>query len=212
MPRGLMLLLVRHFLEIGDLEAAVITATSFEQLLRTASELVDVSLQDVTWPGSVSAWTGSDKGSVKLSNTKTRSLDSFMLRMDDTDVLSTTLLLHWFDLRVGQGATPDSRLFTYRPNQYRAAFHRGLIALGLPETHPYYPHSMRAGGAVWLEEIGMSIDGIRRRGRWDRIQTTELYLCRGRAMLGISTSLPPSLEPAARHLMKYPLSLLSFIL
>ena len=63
----------------------------------------------------------------------------------------------------------------------RAALARALAALGLGNVGFVF-HSLRAGGAFYLLNMGAPLDEVLRRGRWRRPESARPYLQRLRAL------------------------------
>ena len=70
-----------------------------------------------------------------------------------------------------------------REGGYRSLFKRAVAALGLSAT--YVPHSLRHGGATTLYMSGVSVENIKVRGRWKRLDTCERYIQSGEAAMGV---------------------------
>ena len=88
------------------------------------------------------------------------------------------LLRRWVQQRAPQGR--KARLFPCA-RHLRAALARALVALGLGNAGFVF-HSFRAGGALYLLNMGAPLDEVLRRGRWRRPESARPYLQRLRAL------------------------------
>ena len=199
-PKGLMLLLVDHFLNQGQVELAMITAVSFECMLRTSSELLTLLVEDVDLPGSAGDWTGSELGAIRLRQAKSGRNQSVTLNLS----VGTFLLAVVVRERQVCG---DARLCTVSPKEWRLAFAHALSSLGVP-AGIFRPYALRHGGATDAFLSGEGITEVAFRGRWKFVSTVEKYVRAGQAML-VTFQLPESLRKRSRQLIQRPSLLLN---
>jgi len=195
-PRGLMLLMVRHLLHNNDLEAATAIALSFECYLRTQKELLPAKVSDVALPRDphTAHWMGTENGILRI-NGKTGSNQSVLLH---PAAVSSALLRRLIQVRQHQGFP---QLF-YMGDQYRTVFYDTLVALGV-SPDAFQPYALKHGGATHDFMLGWSIPDIQVRGRWQRTKNVSHYIQVGQAMLA-TFQMPPAFQQLAAQLVADP--------
>jgi len=135
--------------------------------------------------------------SLRLVKTKTGTNQWVDVQSGDVVMLLRTLL---HDIHAHQ------LVFDFSANQYRHIFHLVCSSLGLGSVG-YVPHSLRHGGATRDFMLGMPVEDVLLRGRWQSTKTARIYIQTGRALL-LSVSVSDHLyEIANRLTSNLPLSI-----
>lgn len=193
LPHAIALLMARYFMVHGRLDFATYTLIGFDCYLRTASEFLKISLQDVTLPGEAFTATGMQRGCLRFRVAKTGIEQSVLLR----DVVGTELLIRLKRQRKRSG---HKWLFDFTATTYNTAFHCFLDLVGL--THlGFRVYSLRHGGATHDYCQDTPITDVQSRGRWRRLQTVERYVNVGRT-LAYSIRFPPRITKMLHCLIK----------
>jgi integrase len=184
-PVELVVLLVKHFVDAGKTDMALVTWLCFHGYLRI-NEALNVRAQDITFPKDNSP------GGIRLPQSKTGINQSVMLTIPELWVL-----LRWHVSRA-----PAGRQFLF-PNLSGPQVARELDAAVLtwgPLPHRFLPHTLRHGGATndFLNNVPM--DKIIHRGRWASPASATRYIQQGRAML-IGEQLPAAIRERAAPLI-----------
>ena len=172
LPYPLLFLVAAELLACGQIGEALALLLAFAGLLRI-SEVAGLRVQDVVFPEDA-RFRGVSFVVLALEHTKTGDDLSAEVRA----AWLWPLLRRWVQQRAPQGR--NARLFPGAPH-LRAALARALVALGLGNVGFVF-HSLRAGGALYLLNMGAPLDEVLRRGRWRRPESARPYLQRLRAL------------------------------
>ena len=195
----LVLLLALDQFDRGALDVGLAFIVSFLGLLRV-SETAALRVRDVIFPGEARFW-GESFVLLILQHTKTG--DDKSAELQQRWVWDA--LRRWVAHRRAQGGE-DARLFPPAA-MLRAALQAALRRLGLGGAG-FVMHSFRAGGALYLLNLGYHIDEVLRRGRWRRPESARPYLQRLRA-LSAYASIPQRALQAGASLAQAPSLLLA---
>ena len=167
-----------QLLRIGRKDMALATLVMFDGLLRI-SECINIKKKHVSYPGDVRFSGVFNKFGIALAKTKTGANQWAELRMLQVKQL----------LQDHLGSLPhaNSRIFGFSADHYRNYFKSACASLGLRDI--YRPHSLRHGGATYLNLCGYSIEQILLIGRWLSNKSARHYIQSGRAIL-LRTDVP----------------------
>jgi hypothetical protein len=98
-------------------------------------------------------------------------------------------------------AAPLSKLWPMSPSSFRGRWNKAMSALGVPfdEINGVTPGGLRGGGATALWEMTEDVPRVRRRGRWLRDITVEIYV-QEVAHADLLMSLPRQVRARLDHL------------
>jgi integrase len=162
---------------------------AFGALLRVG-ELCALRVCDVVFPEDPRFW-GVDYVILILQHTKTGDDKSAELRLGWV----WPWLRRWVQTRKQE--VGERGLLFPAPAVFRAALAESCRALGVVNAG-FVMHSHRAGGALFLINLGISFDEILRRGRWRRPESARPYVQRLRALAAYTSISAPLLERGAR--------------
>jgi len=159
--------------ERGALREGVAALLSFHCLLRVG-ELVNIRKADVAVREDDRL--GLDRqpfeGALRLRATKTG--PNQWVSIVDPDVMT---LLNFALV----GLRPEDKVFPFSAASFRKLLRSVSLELGI--RTPYVPHSFRHGGATRLHMLGISIEDIMLRGRWQSSKSARRYIQSGQALL-----------------------------
>jgi len=197
LPYGLVLLLTDRFVRHGRLDYAVLTLVSFECLLRTMSEFLPMSCDDVALPGDRQHVTDFDTGILRIRFAKTGEEQNVQL-FDST--LGTLLLALY--VRRRRRRRRDTLFGAVTAGQFRAAFMGELRDLGLSHI-PFRAYGLRHGGATYCHACGMDFPSLKTRGRWKADASALMYVSQGKTLVA-TLQLPRHVEHLCARMIKQP--------
>jgi integrase len=176
---GVAIELFRH----GRCEAAVAVLLTFEGYLRNG-EACNLRVTDVALPGDARLGSLTGVGGLRIAKAKGG--------REQWAILSDPLVVALLRTYISRLRHCEQLFPNLTSDKFLASLRRGLQWLGFAEP-PYTIHSLRHGHATEDFLLGVSVETIMVKGRWQRLSTAKTYIQTGRSLL-LTISLPRSVQ------------------